>query len=152
MHGKHILLGVTGGIAAYKSADLVRRLREHGAHVQVVMTAAAREFITPTTFQALSGRPVRSDLWNWNERPSHVASAVHRSLAPARRSLTWDADGRGSSKTTAGRTFRASSISSRVNGRSADIRPRTARSRRLSAVSTGGDFSDFRTRTSNSSL
>ncbi|HKF96922.1 MAG TPA: bifunctional phosphopantothenoylcysteine decarboxylase/phosphopantothenate--cysteine ligase CoaBC, partial [Steroidobacteraceae bacterium] len=64
MQGKHILLGVTGGIAAYKSADLVRRLRERGADVQVVMTCAAREFISATTFQALSGRPVRSDLWD----------------------------------------------------------------------------------------
>jgi phosphopantothenoylcysteine decarboxylase / phosphopantothenate---cysteine ligase len=64
MQGKRILLGVTGGIAAYKSADLVRRLTEHGAQVQVVMTAAAREFVTPTTFQALSGRTVRTDLWD----------------------------------------------------------------------------------------
>jgi len=64
MQGKRILLGVTGGIAAYKSADLVRRLIEHGAQVQVVMTAAAREFVTPTTFQALSGRAVRTDLWD----------------------------------------------------------------------------------------
>src|SRR5450631_194014 len=64
MQGKRILLGVTGGIAAYKSAELVRRLVEHGAQVQVVMTAAAREFVTPTTFQALSGHPVRTDLWD----------------------------------------------------------------------------------------
>jgi phosphopantothenoylcysteine decarboxylase/phosphopantothenate--cysteine ligase len=64
MEGKRILLGVTGGIAAYKSADLVRRLMERGAQVQVVMTAGAREFITPTTFQALSGRTVRTDLWD----------------------------------------------------------------------------------------
>jgi len=64
MQGKHILLGVTGGIAAYKSPDLVRRLRERGAEVQVVMTAGAREFVTPTTFQAVSGRTVRSDLWD----------------------------------------------------------------------------------------
>jgi len=64
MQGKRILLGVTGGIAAYKSAELVRRLRERGADVQVVMTAAAREFIGPLTFQALSGRPVRTDLWD----------------------------------------------------------------------------------------
>jgi phosphopantothenoylcysteine decarboxylase/phosphopantothenate--cysteine ligase len=62
MQGKRILLGVTGGIAAYKSPDLVRRLRERGAEVQVVMTAGAREFITPTTFQAVSGRSVRSEL------------------------------------------------------------------------------------------
>jgi phosphopantothenoylcysteine decarboxylase / phosphopantothenate---cysteine ligase len=64
MQGKRVLLGVTGGIAAYKSPDLVRRLRERGAEVQVVMTAAAREFVTATTFQAVSGRTVRSDLWD----------------------------------------------------------------------------------------
>src|ERR1700761_2786338 len=64
MQGQRILLGVTGGIAAYKSPDLVRRLRERGAEVQVVMTAAAREFVPATTFQAVSGRPVRTDLWD----------------------------------------------------------------------------------------
>ena len=64
MQGKRILLGVTGGIAAYKSPDLVRRLRDRGAEVQVVMTGGAREFVTPTTFQAVSGRTVRSDLWD----------------------------------------------------------------------------------------
>jgi phosphopantothenoylcysteine decarboxylase / phosphopantothenate---cysteine ligase len=64
MQGKRILLGVTGGIAAYKSADLVRRLLERGSEVQVVMTAAAREFVGPLTFQALSGRPVRTELWD----------------------------------------------------------------------------------------
>jgi phosphopantothenoylcysteine decarboxylase / phosphopantothenate---cysteine ligase len=64
MQGKRILLGVTGGIAAYKSPDLVRRLREKGAEVQVVLTAGAREFVTPMTFQAVSGREVRSDLWD----------------------------------------------------------------------------------------
>lgn len=61
---KRILLGITGGIAAYKGADLVRRLKEAGCDVQVVMTAAAVEFITPLTFQALSGRPVRTDLFD----------------------------------------------------------------------------------------
>jgi phosphopantothenoylcysteine decarboxylase/phosphopantothenate--cysteine ligase len=64
MQGKRILLGVTGGIAAYKSPDLVRRLRERGAEVQVVMTAGARQFVTPLTFQAVSGRAVRTDLWD----------------------------------------------------------------------------------------
>lgn len=58
LHGKHILLGITGGIAAYKSADLTRRLRDAGAEVRVVMTQAATEFVTPLTFQALSGNPV----------------------------------------------------------------------------------------------
>ena len=61
---RRILLGVSGGIAAYKAAELVRRLRERGAEVQVVMTAGAKQFVTPLTFQALSGRPVRDDLWD----------------------------------------------------------------------------------------
>jgi len=64
MSGKRILLGVTGGIAAYKSPDIVRRLIERGAEVQVVMTAGAREFVAPLTFQAVSGREVRTDLWD----------------------------------------------------------------------------------------
>lgn len=59
-----VLLGVTGGIAAYKSPDLVRRLAERGADVQVAMTAAARQFVSPLTFQAVSGRPTRDDLWD----------------------------------------------------------------------------------------
>jgi len=61
---KRILLGVTGGIAAYKSPDLVRRLMERGAEIQVVMTDAAQKFITPMSFQAVSGRPARCDLWD----------------------------------------------------------------------------------------
>jgi phosphopantothenoylcysteine decarboxylase / phosphopantothenate---cysteine ligase len=59
-----ILLGVTGGIAAYKSAELIRRLREHGAQVRVVMTQNAQHFIGATTLQALSGNPVRHSLWD----------------------------------------------------------------------------------------
>jgi phosphopantothenoylcysteine decarboxylase/phosphopantothenate--cysteine ligase len=59
---KRILLGVTGGIAAYKSAELVRRLRDAGAEVRVAMTAAARSFVTPLTFQALSGHRVHTTL------------------------------------------------------------------------------------------
>ncbi len=59
-----ILLGVTGGIAAYKSPDLVRRLRERGAEVQVVLTGGAGRFITALTLQAVSGRPVRDALWD----------------------------------------------------------------------------------------
>lgn len=62
--GQRILLGVTGGIAAYKAADLARRLQDAGAQVQVVMTDAATQFVTPMTFQALTGRPVRSSLWD----------------------------------------------------------------------------------------
>jgi phosphopantothenoylcysteine decarboxylase/phosphopantothenate--cysteine ligase len=59
-----ILLGVTGGIAVYKSPDLVRRLIDKGAEVQVVMTEAAQKFVSPMTFQAVSGRPVRVGLWD----------------------------------------------------------------------------------------
>jgi phosphopantothenoylcysteine decarboxylase/phosphopantothenate--cysteine ligase len=59
-----ILLGLTGGIAAYKAAELVRRLADLGIDCQVVMTTAACEFITPATLQALSGQPVYTDLWD----------------------------------------------------------------------------------------
>ena len=62
LDGKQIVLGVSGGIAAYKAPDLVRRLRERGAEVQVVLTRGATHFVTPLTFQAVSGRPVRDDL------------------------------------------------------------------------------------------
>ena len=62
--GTRILLGVTGGVAAYKSPELVRRLREKGAQVQVVMTPGACKFVSPLTFQAVSGRRVRDDLWD----------------------------------------------------------------------------------------
>ena len=62
--GRHILLGVCGGIAAYKTPELVRRLREAGAEVQVVMTESAHRFVTGVTLQAVSGRPVRDDLWD----------------------------------------------------------------------------------------
>jgi phosphopantothenoylcysteine decarboxylase/phosphopantothenate--cysteine ligase len=62
--GRRVLLGVTGGIAAYKAAELTRRLKEAGAEVQVVMSRGARQFVAPRTFQALSGRPVRDDLWD----------------------------------------------------------------------------------------
>ena len=60
----NIILGITGGIAAYKAPDLVRRLRERGADVQIVMTASAEEFVTDTALQAVSGRPIRSNLWD----------------------------------------------------------------------------------------
>jgi len=62
--GRRVLLGVTGGIAAYKAAELTRRLKEVGAEVQVVMSRGAQQFVAPRTFQALSGRPVRDDLWD----------------------------------------------------------------------------------------
>src|SRR3990167_8606436 len=61
---KRILLGMTGSIAAYKSADLVRKLREAGAIVRVVMTENAKRFITPLTMQAVSGYPVHEELFD----------------------------------------------------------------------------------------
>lgn len=61
---KNIILGVAGGIAAYKTPELVRRLRDRGAEVQVVMTHSAEKFVTETTLQAVSGLPVRSNLWD----------------------------------------------------------------------------------------
>src|SRR5512139_1703588 len=61
---KKILLGVTGGIAAYKAAELCRLLVKAGAEVRVVMTAAAQQFVTPLTFQALSGQPVLTSMWD----------------------------------------------------------------------------------------
>lgn len=64
LNAKRIILGVTGGIAAYKSAELVRLLGKQGAVVQVAMTEGATHFVTPTTFQALSGRPVYTNQWD----------------------------------------------------------------------------------------
>ena len=75
---RRILLGITGGIAAYKSAELTRRLRDHGAEVRVVMTPAATEFITPLTLQALSGNPVHTDLLD------HAAEAAMGHIELAR--------------------------------------------------------------------
>ena len=66
LSNKQIILGVTGGIAAYNSADLARRLREAGAVVRVVMTENAKQFITPLTMQAVSGNPVHDDLFDLN--------------------------------------------------------------------------------------
>lgn len=74
LNGKHIILGITGGIAAYKSALLVRLLIKRGAEVQVVMTPSAKEFITPVTLSALTGKPVVSEFFtaNTGEWHSHV--------------------------------------------------------------------------------
>lgn len=64
LHGQNILLCVCGGIAAYKAAELVRRLRDAGAQVRVAMTGNALRFVGAPTFQALSGAPVRTSLWD----------------------------------------------------------------------------------------
>ena len=74
---KRILVGVSGGIAAYKSADLVRRLKQQGCDVRVMMTPSAKEFITSLTFQALSGHPVRVDAFD----PAAEAGMSHIELA-----------------------------------------------------------------------
>ena len=63
LNGKHIILGITGGIAVYKSAELVRLLKKQGARVSVVMTEGAKEFVTPLIFTTLSGEPVYDSLW-----------------------------------------------------------------------------------------
>ncbi|MGF1762519.1 bifunctional phosphopantothenoylcysteine decarboxylase/phosphopantothenate--cysteine ligase CoaBC [Aliivibrio kagoshimensis] len=75
--GKKILLGISGGIAAYKCAELTRRLVERGAQVRVVMTQAAQEFITPLTMQAVSGHPISESLFD----PAAEASMGHIELA-----------------------------------------------------------------------
>ena len=74
LKGKHIIVGITGGIAAYKSASLVRLFVKAGAEVQVVMTPNAREFITPVTLSTLSGNPVISEFFtaNTGQWNSHV--------------------------------------------------------------------------------
>ncbi|MDE7410526.1 MAG: bifunctional phosphopantothenoylcysteine decarboxylase/phosphopantothenate--cysteine ligase CoaBC, partial [Paramuribaculum sp.] len=74
LQGKHIILGITGGIAAYKSVSLLRLLVKKGAEVQVVITPAGKEFITPVTLSALSGKPVICDFFtaNTGEWHSHV--------------------------------------------------------------------------------
>ncbi|HBT32912.1 MAG TPA: bifunctional phosphopantothenoylcysteine decarboxylase/phosphopantothenate--cysteine ligase CoaBC, partial [Pusillimonas sp.] len=69
---KQIVLGLSGGIAGYKSAELLRRLQDEGVTIDVVMTQSATRFITPVTFQALSGRPVFTDAWD-NRVPNNMA-------------------------------------------------------------------------------
>ena len=65
--GKRILLGVTGSIAAYKSADLIRRLKEYGAEVRVMMSDGGTQFITPLTLQTVSGNPVSLNFFDADE-------------------------------------------------------------------------------------
>ncbi|SDF40136.1 phosphopantothenoylcysteine decarboxylase / phosphopantothenate--cysteine ligase [Sporolituus thermophilus DSM 23256] len=88
MKGKNIVLGVSGGIAAYKSVEIVSRLRKAGSSVHVIMTKSATEFVTPLTFREISGNPVVVDMWeepkNWNVQ--HIALATLADLfliAPA---------------------------------------------------------------------
>ncbi|PYP55804.1 MAG: bifunctional phosphopantothenoylcysteine decarboxylase/phosphopantothenate--cysteine ligase CoaBC [Gemmatimonadetes bacterium] len=88
--GRHVVLGVSGGIACYKSCTLARRLTEAGATVDVVLTAAAAEFVRPVTFEALTGRPVLTSLWDRGRALAHIDLAKHPDLvilAPATASV-----------------------------------------------------------------
>ena len=83
LEGKNVLLGVTGGIAAYKSANLTSMLKKAGAEVDVVMTEAAARFVTPLTFETLSKNAVTTDLFS-REKPwevEHIALAKKAELA-----------------------------------------------------------------------
>ena len=81
LRGKHILVGVTGGIAAYKVCYLVRDLRKAGADVKIVMTEAAAKFVTPLTFSALSGHDVVGDLWTLHQSTGSDIGTQHIALA-----------------------------------------------------------------------
>ena len=88
LKGKTIVLGVSGGIAAYKSCELTRRLVENGAEVHVMLTKGAQQFVTPLTFQTLSGHPVHTDLFSLTQEQEigHIALADKADLilvAPA---------------------------------------------------------------------
>jgi len=86
----HVVLGVAGGIACYKSCTLARRLTEAGITVDVVLTAAAAEFVRPVTFEALTGRPVLTSLWQRGHALAHIDLAKHPDLvivAPATASI-----------------------------------------------------------------
>jgi len=81
MRGKHVLVGVTGGIAAYKVGYLIRELIKSGADVKVMMTEAGTRFVTPLTFSALSKNPVFTDLWSSNQSSDSDISTQHIDLA-----------------------------------------------------------------------
>jgi phosphopantothenoylcysteine decarboxylase / phosphopantothenate---cysteine ligase len=88
--GRHVVLGVSGGIACYKSCILAHRLTEAGATVDVVLTAAAAEFVRPLTFEALTGRPVLTSLWEPGRALAHIGLAKEPDLvivAPATANL-----------------------------------------------------------------
>ena len=83
LHGKRVVVGVTGGIAAYKTCTLVSRLAQSGAHVTVCMTPSATRFVGPITFQALSANPVYTSAWEHIESkdPQHISSARAADIA-----------------------------------------------------------------------
>ena len=84
--GRHVVLGVSGGIACYKSCTLARQLSQDGAEVDVVLTPSAAEFVRPLTFEALTGRPVLTSLWQRDRALAHIGLAKEPDLvivAPA---------------------------------------------------------------------
>src|SRR6187402_188359 len=90
LSGKKILLGISGGIAAYKTASLVRLFIKAGAHVQVIMTPASKDFVTPLTLSTLSKNPVHSSFFNeedqnavWNNHVDLALWADYIVIAPA---------------------------------------------------------------------
>ena len=92
LQGKCVVLGVTGGIAAYKAAELLRLLVKAGAEVHVIMTSSAQEFVAPLTFQTLSGNPVHTELFNiiQEQEIGHISLADRADLllvAPATANL-----------------------------------------------------------------
>ena len=92
LQGKCVVLGVTGGIAAYKAAELLRLLVKSGAEVHVIMTSSAQEFVAPLTFQTLSGNPVHTELFNiiQEQEIGHISLADRADLllvAPATANL-----------------------------------------------------------------
>lgn len=86
LKNKRILLGVTGSIACYKSIQLASQLTQAGAHVDVIMSESAQQFVTPLTFRSVTGRPVFTDMWSLDEHVRHVGlgeTAVLFIIAPA---------------------------------------------------------------------
>jgi len=156
--GKTIVLGVTGGIAAYKAAEIVRWLRKEDAAVVVVMTDAAKRFITPLTLATLSGSPVLDDLWGPEQAltfgrtrpafhsknvrcggdPTAVWDGVKNGAELERRLLELPGIGEMKARTMMGVLARAS-VTSTHRRRSRSIRPRSVRAKRPIARRTRPD-------------
>ncbi|MCK5287092.1 MAG: hypothetical protein KAJ59_04695, partial [Thermodesulfovibrionia bacterium] len=84
LNGKNILFGVTGSIAAYKSLEIIRRLTEEGASVTVIMSESACRFVSPLTFEIISGKPVYTDLFEGYVRHINLVKEAHLLMvAPA---------------------------------------------------------------------
>ena len=114
-----IALGVTGGIAAYKAAEIVRLLQDRGVRVQVIMTRAAQEFVRPLTFAALSGEKVITSMFaSGEEQTPNIDSAIEHMRPPIDRPPRTTAETRGASKAASSRT-----AATRTGARSGAFRP-----------------------------